>query len=84
MKEDRSSDDIGHIPLSGLGDVITNFVVEHYRLPVLISNSVSIRVLRSMLNVVVVEPFNGINIGEPKKWSGGRLEVFVELFNQCR
>jgi len=37
-----------------------------------------------MLNVVVVEPFNGINIGEPKKWSGGRLEVFVELFNQCR
>lgn len=84
MKEDRSADDIGHLPLSGLSNVVTNFVVEHYRLPVLVSNSVSLRVLRNMLNAMVVEPFNGINIGEPKKWSGGRLELWVELFNQRR
>lgn len=81
MQEDWRADDIGHLALRCLGDVVTHFVFHHLYLALLVLDHIALGVFGGMLDPVFIEPFDGVHVGEAEEGACRRLEVRVELFD---
>jgi hypothetical protein len=81
IQEDWRPDDIGHLALRSLGDVVTHFVFYHLYLTLLVLNHIAFGVFGGVLDPVFVEPFNGVNVGEAEEGACRRLEVWVKLLD---
>jgi hypothetical protein len=57
-------------------------VFDHLDLPLLILDDVSVSVFGFVLDTVIVEPFDGVYVGETQERSCGSLEVRVELLDK--
>jgi hypothetical protein len=53
---------VGHLSLGGLGDIITNDMVDHPAFPVFIFDDITFGVLFFVLNPMIVEPLDGVDI----------------------
>ena len=83
VQEHWYTQDVGHAALSGLSNVVTNGMVDHLRVALLVLDDVTIGVLLFVLNAVFVEPLNRVYIGHAQEWTSGCGEVGVELLDQC-
>jgi len=81
MQEDWRANDIGHLALRRLGDVVAYFVFYHLYLALLVLDHIAFGVFSGVLDPVFVEPFDGVDVGEAKEGACGWLEVWVELLD---
>lgn len=82
IQKHRGPNDIRHLPFSSLGDIISHGVVDHLHLPLLVLDDVALGVFGLVLDPVVVEPLDGVYVGQTQEGSSGCLEVGVELFDE--
>jgi len=84
MQEDGRANDIGHLALRCLGDIIAYFVFHHLYMTLLVLDHVALGVFRRVLDTVFVEPVDSVDVGKAEEGARGRLEVWVELLdNHC-
>jgi hypothetical protein len=57
-------------------------VLDHLDLSLLVLDDVAVSVFGFVLDTVVVEPFDGVNVGQAQEGSSGGLEVGVELLDE--
>ena len=81
MQEDWRANDIGHLTLRRLGDVVAYFVLYHLYLALLILDHIAFGVFCGVLDPMFVEPFDGVDVGEAEEGACRRLEVWVELLD---
>lgn len=82
VQEDGRANDVRHLALSSLSDVIANLVVDQDGLPSLILDGVAISILLRVLDPVIVEPLDSVDVGEAHEGPRGWSEVGVELLNE--
>jgi len=81
MQEDRRSNNISHLALRRLGDVVTHFVFYHLYLTLLVLDHIALGVFGRVLDPVFVEPFDGVDIRKAKEGACRWLEVRVKLLD---
>lgn len=79
VQEYGHAEDVGHSPLRRFCDVVTDGVRDHSGLATCVLDDVALRVLGLVLNVVLVEPRDGINIGQALERARWQCEGGVEL-----
>ena len=84
VQEDGRADDVGHLALCFLGDVVADGVRDHRRLALCVRDDVAVRVFGLVLDPVLVQPCDGIYVGKALEWTRGRREGGVELLDQRR
>ena len=84
VQEHGHAEDVRHPPLRRLGDVIADGVRDHRRVPVRVFDRVAVRVLGLVLDPVLVQPRDGVDVGEALERARGANEGRVELLDQRR
>jgi hypothetical protein len=84
VQEDGRADDVGHLSLCFLGDVVADRVRDHRRLALSVYDDVAVRVFGLVLDPVLVQPCDGVYIGKTLEWTCWRREGGVELLDQRR
>ena len=84
MQEHGCADDVRHPPLRRLGDVVADGVRDHRRVAVRVFDRVALCVLGLVLDPVLVQPRDGVDVGEALERARGASEGRVELLDQRR
>jgi len=84
VQEHGRADDVRHPPLRCLGDVVADGVRDHRGVAVCVFDDVAVRVLGLVLDPVLVQPRDGVDVGEALEWTRGASEGGVELLDQRR
>ena len=84
VQENGRANNIRHLPLCFLGNVVADGVWDHRRLALCVHDDVAIRVLGLVLDPVLVQPCDGIYVGKALEWTRWRREGRVELLDQRR
>jgi hypothetical protein len=84
VQENGRADDIGHLSLCFLGDVVPDGVRDHRRLALCVRDDVAVRIFGLVLDPVLVQPCDGIYVGKALEWTRWRREGGVELLDQRR
>ena len=84
VQENGRADDISHLPLCFLGNVVADGVWDHRRLALCVHDDVAIHVLGLVLDPVRVQPCDGIYVGKALERTRWRREGGVELLDQRR
>jgi hypothetical protein len=82
VQEDGRADDVRHLTLCGLGDVVPDGVRDHRGLAICVFDDVAIRVLVLAFDLVFVQPGDGVDVGEAHERTRWLREGGVELFDQ--
>ena len=81
VQENGRADDIGHLSLCFLSDVVADGVRDHRRLAPCVRDDVAVRVFGLVLDPVLVQPCDGIYVGKALEWTRWRREGGVELLD---
>lgn len=84
VQEHGCADDVRHPPLRRLGDVVADGVRDHRGVAVCVFDDVAVRVLGLVLDPVLVQPRDGVDVGEALERTRGSSEGGVELLDQRR
>ncbi len=84
VQENGRADDVRHFSFRCLGDVVADDVRNHRRLALCVFDDVAIRVFGLVLDPVLVQPCDGIYIGEALERTCWWREGGVELLDQRR
>lgn len=82
MQEHGSANDVGHLALSSLSDIIAHSMVDHLVVAVCVFDRVAIGILFWALDFVFIEPLDGVDVGEAQEWTRGGFERGVQLLDQ--
>ena len=82
VQEDWGADDVRHLSLGGLGNIIADRVRDHHGFTFSILDSVAVGVLGLVLDTVLVEPSDRVRIRHAFERSGRRREVGVKGLDQ--
>lgn len=84
VQEYGCADDVRHPPLRRLGDVVADGVRDHRRLAVCVFDDVALRVLGLVFDSMLVQPRDGVHVGDALERTRGSGEGRVELLDQRR
>ena len=80
MQKHRAPQQVRHLPLRRLRNIVPDLVPDHLGVPgVVAEDFVGDGVGGFVCDVVLVEPGDGVAVGEAEEGACGRLEVRVEL-----
>ena len=82
VQENWGSNDISHLPLSSLCNIVAYGMIDHLWLTIFIFDDVTVGIFGRVLDTVVIEPFDSIDIGQAHKRPRRGLEVGVELLDK--
>ncbi len=82
VQEHRRPNDVRHLALRRLRDVVPDYVVDELHLPVGALDGVALCVLGGVLDPVLVEPRDGVDVGHAQERPRGSGEVRVELLDE--
>lgn len=69
IEENWYCENIGHFTLCGFGDIVTDDMVDHNRVALVVFDNVAIGILLLVLDTVLVQPFDCLYVGETEEWS---------------
>ena len=83
VQEDGRADGVRHFSLGRLCDVVADDVRHFFGLALGVRDHVALRVFGLVLDPVLVQPCDGVDVGETHERARGRREGGVELLDQC-
>ena len=82
VQEDGRADGVCHLSLCRLCDVVADCVWHHLGLSLGVRDHVALCVFGLVLDSVLVQPGDGVDVGETHEWARGWREGGVELLDQ--
>ena len=84
VQENGRADDVSHLSLCFLSDVVADGVRDHRRLSLCVRDDVPVRVFGLVLDPVLVQPCDGVYVGKALERTRWRREGGIELLDQRR
>jgi len=84
VQEYGCADDVRHLPLRRLGNVVADGVRDRLRVAVCVFDDVAFRVLGLVFDPVLVKPRDGVDVGHALERTRGSDKGRVELLDQRR
>ena len=84
MYENRRPNNISHLSFSSFSNIVANFVFDQLNLALFVFAGVAFRVFGWVLDIMIVQPFNGVYIGQSNERPCWCFKVRVELFYEGR